>query len=299
MIAIAGASLLASSQAFAQLSYSSGDLLLNMRNEAAINPVSGSDLEVNVGTVSSLEALPQGAELVTPTLVSATFGSTALNNGTIGLSASGVTSGSTGSSATLYLSRYDDTPGYSPADPVNGDSVESGQQAAGTQGQTFTRISNIGGLAGTSVTDSAYQTFAAETVSASTSGNSYQSQGEHGTSASGQAIIDFNTTQGTGANVGGTIENSQVSNVNANNSGDYNGNGGLGATVYEALWEVPPGNAGSTSDTYLGYLAFLTTGEVDYYSAVSAVPEPSTYGLLAGLGLAALALRRQVRSMIA
>jgi hypothetical protein len=59
------------------------------------------------------------------------------------------------------------------------------------------------------------------------------------------------------------------------------------------LWEVPV----TGSDTYEGYFTFQTDGEVDFTTAaVVAVPEPATYGLLAGAGLLAVAKRRQFRS---
>ena len=66
--------------------------------------------------------------------------------------------------------------------------------------------------------------------------------------------------------------------------------------VYEALWNQP----GSGSSTYEGYFTFKSDGEVDFSTGtLSAVPEPSTYGLIAGLGLLALAFRRQFRSVTA
>jgi hypothetical protein len=69
--------------------------------------------------------------------------------------------------------------------------------------------------------------------------------------------------------------------------------------VYSALWAVPSTQA-NASDTYEGYFTFKSDGEVDFTAAgLSAVPEPSTYGLIAGLGLLGLAFRRQLRSVIA
>jgi hypothetical protein len=71
-----------------------------------------------------------------------------------------------------------------------------------------------------------------------------------------------------------------------------------GSTVYEALWDVPASDSSNPTETYLGYFTFLPTGQVDFTS-VTAVPEPSTYGLLAATGLLAVALRRQFRSLTA
>src|SRR5208282_3087933 len=49
-------------------------------------------------------------------------------------------------------------------------------------------------------------------------------------------------------------------------------------TVYEALWEVPV--KGNGSDIYEGYFTFQPNGQVSF-TEPTAVPEPSTYSLLA------------------
>ena len=64
-------------------------------------------------------------------------------------------------------------------------------------------------------------------------------------------------------------------------------------TVYEALWEVP--QSGHGSDIYEGYFTFQQNGQLSFTGA-SAVPEPSTYALLVGTGVLALAMRRKVRA---
>jgi hypothetical protein len=264
MIAVAGASILAAVQAQAQLDYSSGDLLLNFRNTANIT---GNDLEVNAGPISAIEAF-SGTEVLAPSsLVSGVFGS-ALTVGTVGFSASG-DDGSAPSDDVLFLSRQDTTPGTAPT-------TISAQASALTQGLVVTDIENIGagGNAGTSVASGA------ATVTGATTGDSYQAQGEQNTATTG--TINF-----------GSHENVAVASKGGNIESIQNGSG----AVYEALWEVPV--SGTGSDTYLGYLTFDTDGEVDYTSAVSAVPEPSTYGALASSGLLVLALRRQFRSLIA
>jgi hypothetical protein len=266
MIAVAGASLLAATQVYAQLDYSSGDLLLNFRNTANIT---GNDLEVNAGPISAIEGF-SGTEVLAPSsVVSGVFGS-ALTAGTVGFSASG-DDGSAPSDDTLFLSRAETSPG----NPLSEGGYISAQAAPLTQGLVVTDIENIGagGNAGTSVAAGA------ATVTGAVSGDSYQAQGEQNTSTTG--TINFGSHENVATTKGGPIESIQ---------------GGSGA-VYEALWEVPATGLGS--DTYLGYLTFDTDGEVDYTSAVSAVPEPSTYGALAASGLLVLALRRQFRSLIA
>ena len=69
-----------------------------------------------------------------------------------------------------------------------------------------------------------------------------------------------------------------------------------GSPVYSALWDVP--QTGQGSEKFLGYFTYDPSGEVDY-TAVNAVPEPSTYGILAGAGLLAVAMRRQLRRLTA
>ncbi len=68
--------------------------------------------------------------------------------------------------------------------------------------------------------------------------------------------------------------------------------------IYEALWTTPA--TGQGTPAYDGYFSFLPDGEVDFSEGtLSAVPEPSTYGLIAAAGLLALAFRRQLRSLTA
>jgi len=68
--------------------------------------------------------------------------------------------------------------------------------------------------------------------------------------------------------------------------------------IYEDLWENLKVGGVSTW-TYTGYLSFDTTGSSPSLTFTPkdlvAVPEPSTYGLLGGVGLLALGVRRQVR----
>jgi hypothetical protein len=64
-------------------------------------------------------------------------------------------------------------------------------------------------------------------------------------------------------------------------------------TILEDLWEVAP----SGIDTYEGYFTFNYSGDsLTFTSAdVSAVPEPTTYGMLAGAGLLLVSFRNQFR----
>jgi hypothetical protein len=227
-------------QVAAQISYNGDDLLVNFRDTA---DVTGLDLEVDLGPISTLQAF-QGTEmLVSSNLVEGVYG--APNESTpIGMSA---TAGDD-TSGTLWLSRVDSTPGTPP-------SAVSGQQAQSEQFLTGAAIDNIGADATAGAPDGS----GAATVTGATSGFSYQAQGEENTSTLGQTAINFGSTQNINASKGGAIEIVQS---------------GAGA-VYAALWEVPP--TGSGSDTYLGFLTFQTDGEVDYTSAGTVVVQPRPY----------------------
>lgn len=64
--------------------------------------------------------------------------------------------------------------------------------------------------------------------------------------------------------------------------------------VYEDLWSAPNNN--DSSWKYLGYFTFnfSSEGNPDVTFTAVAVPEPATYGFLAGAGLLVVALRRQL-----
>ena len=112
---------------------------------------------------------------------------------------------------------------------------------------------------------------------ASGNANSYQSQAQD---SGNPSEIDYGGSQSVASHAGGVLE-SQVTGS---------------ADVYEALWEVPV--KGTGSDTYEGYFTFQPDGEIDF-TTVASVPEPSTYVLLVVTGVAGLAFRRQIRSLIA
>jgi hypothetical protein len=67
--------------------------------------------------------------------------------------------------------------------------------------------------------------------------------------------------------------------------------------VYEDLWEVVGSSSAQTAaDIYEGYFAFnANTDSLTFTGAAVSVPEPTTYGLLAGAGLLVVSLRNQFR----
>jgi hypothetical protein len=240
MIAVAGASLLAASQARAQsFGYSADDLLLNFRNTVSIT---AGDLEVNLGPISAIAAL-QGKEIVIPaTLVQTVYGGAPSISLPIGFSAAAAdASGTTG---TLWLTRADSTAGSTPT-------TESGQQLFSAQNLVAARIANIG--AGADAGTILAQGEAV--VPGATTGFSYQAQAEESSAAEAQSIINFAGDENIAASKGSNIETVQ------------DGSG----PVYAALWVVP---VTGTPDTYLGYFTFKASGEVDYTSGLGAISQP-------------------------
>jgi len=77
---------------------------------------------------------------------------------------------------------------------------------------------------------------------------------------------------------------------------------GNSSVLYEDLWETSSSTiSGGEPFTYLGYFTLdAPTGSLTFTGAdVTAVPEPATYGILAGMGMLILALRREVRGKTA
>jgi hypothetical protein len=276
MVILTGAALVAASQVQAQVTpYSVGDLLLNFRDTSSTTP---SDVTVDIGNYSTfLSGLTQGetVDLVGSSGVISSSQLTGIvgtpsSTAQIGFSAAGgFLAGGTGPSAkyTLFLTRVIGGP-----DASGSDLTPSGQQGNAAQ-KTF--VTSEVGQIGTGYNNGTQIGTANAASVASGAAGSYQLIG-----VDGSGTLDYQN-QSTVPGNGGAIEAVQ--------SGAGN--------VYSALWAVPSTLA-SQSDTYEGYFTFQTDGEVDF-TAASAVPEPSTYGLIAGLGLLALAFRRQLRSVVA
>ena len=269
---MAGAALVAASPTQAQLSpaYSAGDLLLNFRNPSttATTP----DVTVDLGQISVFSGLTGTTALdttanngYTPLFTSSEL-STAFGGSVsgIGFSAVAATAGD------LFLTRVQST---TSAPTTKSASV------SGAAFNTFANAVNAigGGASGANGTVASSLDAGNRIVSVTTAQTqSYQSEG---TFNSGNTI-NYGGAINTVAGAGGLMESAAGS-----------------SPVYSALWEQAP-NAASSADTYLGYFTFDPNGEVDFTS-VNAVPEPSTYGLIACAGLLALVFRRKLRSLTA
>jgi len=272
MLAMTGAALVLASQAQAAnptTTYSADDLLLNFRNPANIT---GNDLEVDLGPVSSLTS----GVVATSALVEGVYGTISTGN-TVGMSATAAAaSGTTGE---LWMTRTDDAADAA-LNKAPSTYIAPGQANFTTQNPIAVKIGNIGTGYNGGTAVSGFANAATVPGVASTSSFSYQGQAEQNT-GTGTATINF-ASENIAASKGGVIESAQ------------NGSG----NVYEALWDIPANDVGG-APVYDGFFTFKADGEVDYTQAPSAVPEPATYGMFAGIGLAALAMRRQIRSLIA
>jgi hypothetical protein len=246
MIAVAGVSLLAASQARAQsFGYAADDLLLNFRNTASIT---ADDLELNLGPISAIAALKGTTMVVPASLVQTVYGTPSAS---IPIGFSAAAADASGTTGTLWLTRAETTPGTVPA-------TDSAQQVFSAQNLVAARIANIGTGANDAVADGGQILAAGEaTVPGATTGFSYQAQAEQSSAQEEQSVINYAGDENIAPSKGNNIEVIQ--------SG--------GGAVYAALWEVP---VAGTPDTYLGYFTFNASGEVDYTSGVGAVSEPPT-----------------------
>jgi hypothetical protein len=288
ILAMSGAALVVASQAQAQFNYVNGDLLLNFRDPNNIGTVP--DVSVNLGSISAFSALTGTTVL---DVAGATPGYTALfsaaelqsvynttanpsYSGSLGFTAAATTSANDTSWVTRSISGPTLTPPTPASGPLESGSVNTltaallniGNGAVGTSGTSFSSLDASGAIVSVG---SAQQL-------------SYQGSA---TSPSTPTQVDYNGAESVAAASGGALESTSAT----------------GSLVYSALWETPVSTslkAGKTATpTYLGFFTFDDADDIITFTSVNAVPEPSTYGVLAGAGLLALALRRQLRSLAA
>jgi hypothetical protein len=288
MLAMTGAALVAGSQAQAQ-SFND-ELFLDFRD---VSHTADDNATIDLGNVntfvSTLAALP-GATAALDTVggvnltpgYTATFANTALigsgslygtpaSNNKIGFSAGA----GNGSTDTLYLTRQISAPNL-----TGTGLTQSAQQGSTAQNSTYLALRGIGlGTQSLSASQLAGSQPNAYDVPSGIS-QSYQKEGQ---GVGLPAIISYGGSQSTASGAGGLLEG-QLST----------------ATIYEALWQVPSTDNGGNgvNDVYEGYFTFKPSGEVDFTTTPS-VPEPATYAFVAGLGLLALAARRQFRALVA
>jgi hypothetical protein len=278
LVTVAGAALLAGSQAQAQFNYANGDLVLNFRDPS--NPTTVADVSINLGSISTFSALTGTTVLdngvnngYTPVFTEAELASAFSGSTTIGFSAAATTSANDTSWITRSISAGTLTPPSPPSGPLESGSVNTltasllniGDGAVGIGGTTFTSLDASGAIV---------QVGSSQQLS-------YQGSA---TQPSTPTQVDYNGAENVSVANGGALESTSTS----------------GSTVYSALWEVPVSTslkAGKTAaDTYLGYFTFNGTSDELDFTSVNSVPEPSTFALLEVTGLLALGLRYRFNS---
>lgn len=158
------------------------------------------------------------------------------------------------------------------------------------QGDVFATLLRVGGagnaaVAGSLVTEnvtSGTLTGAASPISGTMTAAAYNSA-----ATVGGVAVDSNKGWTALMNPTSTSEFPTKSGINPVSTIDSTG------TIYEDLWKVAPGGA----DTYEGYFTFnYNADSLSFTGAnVAPVPEPTTYGMLAGAGLLIVGLRNQFR----
>jgi hypothetical protein len=122
----------------------------------------------------------------------------------------------------------------------------------------------------------------------------------------GRMVNNLGLAAGTSQTVAQSDANSFFNNVLTVSSGSFRSDTGRdpsgtvasGSTIFEDLYRAVPNGA----FTYLGYFSLDTSGSGSLLFTPSAfvpVPEPGTYGLIAGSGLLILTLRRQLKGQLA
>ena len=168
MLAMAGAALVAATQAYAAgptSAYSTDDLLLNLRNPANIT---GSDLEVNLGPVSQLTS----GVVASSSLVEGVFG-TIGSSDTVGLSADAADAPAT--TGQLWMTRALSSLDLSSGPTAANSGYSSPAQAAfSTQTPIAVKIGNMGTGYDNGTAVSGFAN--AAIVPGATAGNSYQAQ---------------------------------------------------------------------------------------------------------------------------
>ncbi|HEX3624648.1 MAG TPA: PEP-CTERM sorting domain-containing protein [Verrucomicrobiae bacterium] len=258
---LVGGAILASQSAFgATYSSAANDLLFGFQNAAG----SGSeDYIINLGAASSIvgqtSVVNLSSDFSSSDFEAVLGGSSSMKGGVIG-AATISTGGNNGSTADLYATQLRSS-GAGTAS-VAGSAAPAGL----TRAQDESAYSAIGGTLATPTAGSGIL----DTT------KSWEGQIDPGTASPSYHSV-------TGINPDSTVTASTV--------------------LYEDLWETTSSSlTGSKAFSYLGYFTLdAATDTLTFTGAdvATAVPEPATYGILAGVGMLLLALRRQLTGIIA
>lgn len=152
-------------------------------------------------------------------------------------------------------------------------------------------VGAVGGISST--LDSFYSTVGiGPTVSANNIGSSVEfsqpTVGEYASATAGGWSYDVAVAP----NLPGSGPAGSISSTSENPT-ELLSSGVLTEELYEA-YDTGSGRSVTLNEEALGYLTVNVNTDSITYAGIDAVPEPSTYGLLAGAGLLAVAFRRQV-----
>lgn len=200
----------------------------------------------------------------------------------------GAESGFAGQTSVLNLSGDVSTSTYNSAFGGSLNNVTAGVVGGTTSSTGFNFMTTV--RSGAGVASSPMSLTPAQTSTADGGTMSSSTAKQIGVNAEGVTI-------GTVANSDATFSWTQKVINYSGSQASFNPNTTLSGTVYEDLWSQK--NSSVSTESYLGYFTFNFTDPnspvVTWTSAAAsvAVPEPATYGLLAGAGLFLVALRRQ------
>ncbi len=276
-LAAAGISLLAATQAQAQFAYTQGDLMLNFRevNGAAQGAF---NVTLNLGNAATFASANANQVLAINQFDSTWLtGATASGNAGFG-DLNNVRWSSTASLAAAGLGADNNHIWATKARTSN---LSTDGSTAGVAGSTpwLRRTETQQGGAG--------QRINSVGVGANAIGADFGADATRTDSSSAQSYLGIAGTTGA-YNVGGATTYFGTTSTEANTGTSF-----IGSSFLD-LYDSP---FGSGNSTYLGYFELQADGDLFFYGAQysSVVPEPTTYAMLSGLGLLALALRRNFR----
>jgi hypothetical protein len=251
-----------SAHAQTAINYNDGDLILDFSQAVA-----NDDVEVDIGNLATLQANSGGSAFSLGNFSSdITAAGGSLNS--LSFSVIGQQFNQNGSinAGTLYLSQKQSgvNPNTPPTDLTLGNQSLATGKVLAIEGLDATGNPATKGLLPWSASFGTSPTTALIPTSGLQKGNSY-------------TVITSTGFAGAPANVKNTTPASFTS------------------SVISDLFTYDPTTAGSGNPSvYDGYFTFNSTGEVDFTSPAP-VPEPATYGMLAGAGLLVVAFSKQLR----
>lgn len=271
-LAAAGISLLAATQAQAQFAYTRGDLMLNFRE---LN--SGADGTYNVtmnlgGATSFVSANLDNAIQITQFNSSWLTGDPASGNAGFG---------------DLNNVRWSSSASTSPTDALDPNHVWASKARTSNLSTDGSTAGNAGSTAWTRRSAGAQGPAGQLVDSVGVGANSIGTDFSVDATRTSGASQTYRSIAGASGNYGGATTLFGATSLEQNTAT-------LTGSSFLDLYSIVPGSGASS---YVGYFELQADGDLFFYGAQysSVIPEPTTYAMLSGLGLLALALRRNFR----